>query len=423
LAACARQTPDGVLVHLRLADGTPRPTFALLTWTLPDGHALPDVRVPDKGGFPAAGAELATVFVETRGGLQGERKLFARGMTSGGQVCSGAARVRAEAEVTVALQAALPDSDGDGVPDAIDDDCGSPGCRPVDAGADGGPAPVEAGAERPAAPDTRPPDAPAAERPPPDASGRDTPAPDAPAPDVRPTPDTAPDAPGPRTIEFATFTNATGVKLNGSATVRSGAIALAGLAKYQVGSFYVTTPIVLGADVDVDVAFAFRITPNPTLAGGYGPGDGMTFVLQNAPAGTAALGEGGRGEGAGGLVPSVAVEIDLFKNDVWDPSGDHVAFLRDGDYTMHLPNATSPPFDVKSGMTAYVWVEYRARAGQLSLYMARTTTRPQAPLLQYTVDLAAALGGRAFVGMAAAAGEAVALFEVLGFTVTWAPAR
>jgi hypothetical protein len=241
-----------------------------------------------------------------------------------------------------------------------------------------------------------------------------------PVPDAAP--EVGPDAAPPITFSYPNFASTTGLTLNGTAKVSGGVMVLAGTNTYQTGTFYLTNPLVLGRDTDLDAAFTIRITQQPALAGNFGPGDGMAFVLQNSPMGAKAVGDAGGGFGYGYLTPSLAFEFDLFKNP-YDPAFDHVAFLRDGDVTKHLPSALAPPFDLKTGTPVYVWIEYRARAGQISAYLSRTASKPAAPSVQYGVDLPTAPGGRAFVGLAASAGPAVALFEVLALTITLSPAR
>jgi hypothetical protein len=145
----------------------------------------------------------------------------------------------------------------------------------------------------------------------------------------------------------------------------------------------------------------------------------MTFIIQNTSAGNAALGVGGQYFGAGGLMPSVEVEFDIFQNlEAGDPPYDHVAFLRDGDSHMHLPAPVSPGFALKSGSPIFAWVEYRSRSSELSLYVATTSTKPATPLLKYGLSLSTALGDRAFVGFTAACGGAVAFHELLSLSLS-----
>lgn len=67
--------------------------------------------------------------------------------------------------------------------------------------------------------------------------------------------------------------------------------------------------------------------------------DGIAFVLQ--PISTAA-GTTGGGMGYAGIIPSVAVEVDTYKND-WDPTFDHLAVQVNGDVNHTTANNLAGP--------------------------------------------------------------------------------
>jgi len=94
-------------------------------------------------------------------------------------------------------------------------------------------------------------------------------------------------------------------------------------------AWYKTQQPVTGA---FSTTFTFELTGSNT---GYGPADGIAFVIQNSPAGTGALGPDGCGIGfgdsstgcapsTGGIPQSLAVEFDTFQN-ADDPNNNHVA--------------------------------------------------------------------------------------------------
>lgn len=70
-----------------------------------------------------------------------------------------------------------------------------------------------------------------------------------------------------------------------------------------------------------------------------GGADGMAFVLQ--PVSTAA-GTSGGGMGYQGIQPSLAVEVDTYKNN-WDPTFDHVAIQKNGDVNHTTQNNLAGP--------------------------------------------------------------------------------
>ena len=85
--------------------------------------------------------------------------------------------------------------------------------------------------------------------------------------------------------------------------------------------------------------------------------DGLCFVLQNAPGGTAAIGQDGRGIGAGdgdsgsgGLNPSFIFEIDTWQNNNmgWnDPAEDHLSAYINGDGRhAGIPNTIMNPVTI-----------------------------------------------------------------------------
>jgi len=108
-------------------------------------------------------------------------------------------------------------------------------------------------------------------------------------------------------------------------------------AKGQTGSaWFNTTQAVSGA---FSTTFTFQVSGADTVDG---PADGFTFVIQNSPAGAAAIFSSGNGEGCGigfgdapdgnctlltgGITNSLAVEFDTYQNtDIADPNANHVA--------------------------------------------------------------------------------------------------
>jgi hypothetical protein len=83
--------------------------------------------VPAKGDLSPEGSPLATVHVSIRASAPQARRVFVRGVRGDAQVAIGAAVVQPPASgrllLDVQLTTSLPDSDGDGLPDVIDEDC------------------------------------------------------------------------------------------------------------------------------------------------------------------------------------------------------------------------------------------------------------------------------------------------------------
>jgi hypothetical protein len=174
----------------------------------------------------------------------------------------------------------------------------------------------------------------------------------------------------------------------------------------QTGSAFTSSSFPVNA---FSLFFQFRITDAKS---GYGPGDGIAFVLQTE--GANALGAGGGSLGYGGIAPSVAVEFDTYQNS-FDINDNHVAILTNGVMTDLDPQTPypgvycgnyPPPFGCMSdGDIWSVWIDYDGT----NLYVAladKSTTRPP-NLITYPIDISGILGqNSAFIGFTAACGDA-----------------
>ena len=70
--------------------------------------------------------------------------------------------------------------------------------------------------------------------------------------------------------------------------------------------------------------------------------DGMVFVLQTV--GPTAIGEVGQGIGFQGLLPSLGVEFDTYRNpDIDDLSQDHIGIISDGNVDHTATTAIAGP--------------------------------------------------------------------------------
>jgi hypothetical protein len=130
LAACGEEAPQtGVRLELLLEAGAARPEVVELLW-FAEGREDPPIshRVPTAGVLPPSGP-LGTVQITTRPGAAGMRRLLLRGRSGDELVASAALRLTlrpgAIVDLPVRLSSTpLPDGDGDGLPDLIDDDAG-----------------------------------------------------------------------------------------------------------------------------------------------------------------------------------------------------------------------------------------------------------------------------------------------------------
>ena len=78
------------------------------------------------------------------------------------------------------------------------------------------------------------------------------------------------------------------------------------------------------SDKRIDLTHDFDLTFSLLMGNKANPGDGMAFVLHNDPFGNMALGKGGGGLGAGGLLNGLAIQFDTWQNvDQGDIQADH----------------------------------------------------------------------------------------------------
>lgn len=149
--ACCRTTPATVLVHVRAEAGMPFPDELRLSVLGAGGFELQDRRLPEQGQPQLPGDVV--LYPKAAGS---PLRLWVRGTAKGVRVGEGTASVTPldgkQVDATVLLRAAaLPDADGDGVPDAIDSCPALPNpkqgvCPVVDGGADARPdGPAEGG--------------------------------------------------------------------------------------------------------------------------------------------------------------------------------------------------------------------------------------------------------------------------------------
>jgi hypothetical protein len=153
--------PGAVLLQLGCADGATAPD-ELRVWAYDDRGRLWDgARIPEHGALDATNpAKLGTILVAP-GAIQGALRLHIRAFAAGVRLADGMLTIpsldEAHRTYDLRLDSALPaDSDGDDVPDAIDDcagvaNPGQGGCSAAplaDAGgpADGAPKPTDGGA-------------------------------------------------------------------------------------------------------------------------------------------------------------------------------------------------------------------------------------------------------------------------------------
>lgn len=211
------------------------------------------------------------------------------------------------------------------------------------------------------------------------------------------------------TFLYPDFASTAGLQLNGSAAA---AVDSAGRKVLRVtpsvpfaaGSAFSATAVTLGADVSFSTFFRFNMnTPGGVSDGDGQGGDGLVFVVQ-----TVSNTVGGVGGGIGylGIPNSVGVEFDTIGNGpaLNDPDGNHVGINIGGAF-----NGPTASVATRLNNSADYWafIDYDGATNVLELRLSTTSSRPAAPLLSRSVNLAAELGSvDAFVGFTSGTGFA-----------------
>jgi hypothetical protein len=165
LAACRPDPlgPTGVQIDLVTQDPRLYATSFQLVW-MDQASQLFEKRVPETGLIDEMQAPAVSVYISLTSDKVGMRRVLVRGLRDEKLISEGAARfyasdgVWSEIGVPMVALGTLPDSDGDGLPDSVDncprerDPCGST-TTPPDAGAEPD---AEAPDAAPATPDLGP---------------------------------------------------------------------------------------------------------------------------------------------------------------------------------------------------------------------------------------------------------------------------
>ena len=210
---------------------------------------------------------------------------------------------------------------------------------------------------------------------------------------------------GGASVNYANFTGATGLRLNGSAALASNVLRLTPAQGNQAGTAFLNNAYAVNADTSFQSRFQFRI------GGGTGGADGFTFLLQNNTAGAGFLGAiggalGYAAAGAGGL----AIEFDTYNNGGIDPNDNHIGINLNGSLTSVATAAA--PFDLNSGSSLNAWVDYNGGTNLLEVFLSNTANKPGTAVLSRTLDLAGLLGSQAFVGFSAGTGGLTNTHEI-----------
>jgi hypothetical protein len=218
-------------------------------------------------------------------------------------------------------------------------------------------------------------------------------------------------------VVFSSFSSTAGLTLNSSATANTGdgtVLSLVDSHRNDRGSAFTTAARNVSG---FSTAFQFRIS-NPggsaDTTGSVGA-DGLAFVIQRA--GNTSLGANGENMGYSGILQSVAIEFDTFKNATQlDPSSNHIGVDTLGSLISLSTVNVTPNFDDGNLWTA--WIDYNGT--NLEVRVSETNTRPATAILTYSLSLATlstTLGGTsAYVGFTSATGGAYGDHDIVKWT-------
>ena len=195
--------------------------------------------------------------------------------------------------------------------------------------------------------------------------------------------------------DFASFASASGLKTNGSASIVGNELVLTDLNKRQAGSAFFEAPLAIEGSTSFQSAFSFSIGQGSGTSGA----DGLTFILQNSDAGTAALGRAGGFLGYDSISKSLAIEFDTFRNP--GDSGDNtIAVVLNGNTRNPIAEVTAPS-DLNNGAPYFAWVDYDGDTNTLAVFLSQTSNKPAEAVLTTQVDLNQVLDGSAIAGFTA----------------------
>ncbi|MEU8817592.1 L-type lectin-domain containing protein [Actinoplanes sp. NPDC048796] len=194
--------------------------------------------------------------------------------------------------------------------------------------------------------------------------------------------------------------------LNGSASFVSASDSPSSVLRLTGGGYRQAGSAWGGEQIDLTRSFetSFRVH----LRGNAPGADGVAFLVQGV--GPRALGGWGGGLGYRGIRPSVAVELDDFRN-AGDADANHAGVVLRGNPDYHLSAApVAPPL---FGSPVDVRVGYDAGAHNLTVDVGGRR------LISTGVDLAAEVGaGRAWVGFTGATGSTSSTQEILDWNLS-----
>ena len=216
-------------------------------------------------------------------------------------------------------------------------------------------------------------------------------------------------------ISYPTFSGATGLQLNGAASITGSSLQLTPAEEFTSGTAFSRTQIQTTGSFETE--FELKMHGSNTLESFGTYADGMAFVLQ--PDSAEQLGEVGGDLGYSGITPSAVVQFDIYQN-TYDPPVPYISFMEDGNPEVHLAESGTLPFGLYGETPVHAWISYDAASHELSVYAAPSGAgKPTEPLVTYEVNLAELLHSNyTLAGFTAGTGSGDAIQEVLNWQLS-----
>jgi hypothetical protein len=220
--------------------------------------------------------------------------------------------------------------------------------------------------------------------------------------------------------------------LNGNAQWNGDRLTLTPPVADQAATAWLTRAVPFGPDYTFSASMVYDIhTPGGTFADGDRDGlggEGITFTLQSSS--EQLLGASGGGLGLDNTGATfLAIELDSKATGSFDPDDTLPSHLGITTSDGSLARVAVPRFNGNGFLAGqpgpgvnkiYLWVDYVGGTGQLDVYMATNGTKPAAPTLSATVNLAELFGGdpELFTGWTASTSKAFNGHDVLSLSMS-----
>lgn len=206
------------------------------------------------------------------------------------------------------------------------------------------------------------------------------------------------------------------LSFNGSVSDNRGNLELTPNSKNSVGGAFISTAFPIREDSSFSTEFTFFLENKSTPSQGA---DGISFVIQNDPRGTYAL--GGAGGSLGyygfsdlGIDNSLAISFDTFQNPQ-DLSDNFISIGTDGKKRIF---SVPVSIDLNSGDLINAWVDYDGKNDSLEVFLAKDSKKPRSPILKTAIDLPSLTGSQAFFGFTGATGGGAQVQSIYKWSLT-----